>query len=97
MILEFQALGSVVSPIQSRGGEKRARREGEREREKLFNEKKSPIKQTIVFLRCKCTFNSYILSFFHFGPYILILPFLVHKPINACYFRHFRQSTDKNS
>jgi len=54
VILEFQALGSVVSPIQSRGGEKRVGQEKkekerkqkreERERERLFNEKKSPIK-----------------------------------------------------
>ena len=47
--------------------------------------------------RHKCTFSSYILTFFHFGPYILILPLLVPKPINACYFRHFRQSTNGNS
>ena len=47
--------------------------------------------------RRKCTFSPYILTFFHFGPYILILPLLVPKPINACYFRPFHQSTDKNS
>ena len=35
--------------------------------------------------------------FFHFSPYILILPLLVPKPINACYFCPFRQSTDGNS
>ena len=43
---------------------------------------------TTIIIRRKCTFNSYILNFFHFGPYILILPLLVSKPINACYFRH---------
>ena len=32
-----------------------------------------------------------------FSPYILILPLLVPKPINACYFRPFRQSIDRNS
>ena len=47
--------------------------------------------------RHKCTFSSYILTFFHFGPYILILPLLVPKPINTCYFCPFRQSTDGNS
>ena len=35
------------------------------------------------FLRCKCTFSPYIFHFFHFGPYILFLPLLVPKPINA--------------
>ena len=39
------------------------------------------------YSRRKCTFNPYILTFFHFGPYILILPLLVPKPINAYYFR----------
>ena len=47
--------------------------------------------------RHNCTFNTYILTFFHFSPYILFLPLLVPKPINACYFRLFRQSTDGNS
>ena len=37
----------------------------------------------------KWTFSSYILAFFHFCSYILILPFLVPKPINACYFGPF--------
>ena len=46
--------------------------------------------------RHKCTFSPYILTFFHLSPYIFILPLLVPKPINACYFRPFRQSTDKN-
>ena len=36
--------------------------------------------------RHKCTFS----------PYIFILPLLVLKLINACYFRPFRQSTDRN-
>ena len=31
----------------------------------------------------KCTFSTYILHFFHFGPYILFLLLLVSKPINA--------------
>ena len=39
--------------------------------------------------RRKCTFSPYILVFFHFSPYILILPLLVPKPINACYFHPF--------
>ena len=50
-----------------------------------------------IFSWHKCIFSPYILTFFHFGPYILILPLLVPKPINACYFRPFRQSTDGNS
>ena len=53
--------------------------------------------KNINLFMCKYTFSPYILTFFHFGPYILILPLLVPKPINACYFRHFRQSTDGNS
>ena len=40
----------------------------------------------IFFFWRKCTFSSYILTFFHFGPYILILQLLVLKPINACSF-----------
>ena len=44
----------------------------------------------------KCNFSLYIFIFFHFDPYILILPLLVPKPINACYFRPFRQSTNEN-
>ena len=51
----------------------------------------------INLFMCKCTFSPYILTFFHFGPYILILPLLVPKSINACYFRPFHQSTDGNS
>ena len=51
----------------------------------------------IINIWRKCTFSSYILTFFHFSHYILILSLLVPKPINACYFRHFRQSTDGNS
>ena len=50
----------------------------------------------IISSRRKCTFSPYILVFFHFGPYILILPLLVPKPINECYFRPFRQSTNRN-
>ena len=49
-----------------------------------------------VKTRCKCIFSSYILVFFHFGPYNFTFPLLVPKPINACYFRLFRQSTDGN-
>ena len=45
----------------------------------------------------KCTFSPYILVFFHFGPYIFISPLLVPKPINACYFSNFRQSTNGNN
>ena len=33
--------------------------------------------------RHKYTFNPYILTFFHFSLYILFLPLLVPKPINA--------------
>ena len=33
---------------------------------------------------------------FYFGPYIYILPILIHNPINACYFSPFRQPTDEN-
>ena len=35
--------------------------------------------------RRKCTFNLYILTFFHFSPYILFLPLLVPKSIYAFY------------
>ena len=49
-----------------------------------------------IIFRRKCTFSPYILAFFHFDPYILILPLLVPKPINACLFRPFHQSTDRN-
>ena len=45
---------------------------------------------------CKSTFSPYILVFFHFSPYILILPLLVLKPINTCYFGHFHQPTNRN-
>ena len=34
-------------------------------------------------LRRECTFSLYILHFFYFDPYILFLPLLVLKPINA--------------
>ena len=46
--------------------------------------------------RYKCTFSPYILTFFHFSSHIFILPLLVLKLINACYFHPFRQSTDRN-
>ena len=36
-------------------------------------------------VRRKCTFSPYILTFFHFSLYILFLPLLVPKPINAGY------------
>ena len=45
----------------------------------------------------KCIFSPYILAFFLFSPYILFLPLLVPKPINAFHFRPFRQSTVGNS
>ena len=42
--------------------------------------------------RHKCIFSPYILAFFfHFSPYILILPLLVPKSINAFHFGPFRQ------
>ena len=46
--------------------------------------------------------NAFLVSifcffFFHFGPYILILPFLVPKPINTCYFSHFHQLANGNN
>ena len=47
--------------------------------------------------RHKCTFSPYILTFFHFSSHIFILPLLVLKLINACYFHPFRQSIDGNS
>ena len=34
---------------------------------------------------------------FYFGLYISILPLLVFKPINTCYFSHFHQTTNGNS
>ena len=39
----------------------------------------------------------YLVPTFLFGPYISILPLLVHNPINACYFSPLRQPTDENS
>ena len=50
-----------------------------------------------IFISRKCTFSSYVFTFFHFSSHILIFPLLVFKPINVCYFRHFHQSTDRNS
>ena len=50
-----------------------------------------------ILFRHKYIFSPYILTFFHFSLYILFLPLLVPKPINACYFCYFRQSTDGNS
>ena len=47
--------------------------------------------------RHKCTFNPYILAFFHFDPYISISQLLVPNPINACYFSHFCQSVNGNN
>ena len=47
--------------------------------------------------RHKCTFNPYILAFFHFGSYISISPVLVLNPINACYFSYFCQSVNGNN
>ena len=41
------------------------------------------------FIGCKCTFSPYILVFFHFSPYILILPLLVPKSTNAFFFGPF--------
>ena len=35
----------------------------------------------VILTRRKCTFSPYILTFFHFSPYILFLPLLVPKPI----------------
>ena len=55
------------------------------------------ISRKSVVLWRKCTFSPYILAFFHFRLYILILPLLVPKLINSCYFLPFRQSTDGNS
>ena len=45
---------------------------------------------TILKTMRKCTFSPYILAFFHFSPYILILPLLVPKSINAFHFGPFR-------
>ena len=41
-------------------------------------------------VRRKCTFSPYILTFFHFSPYILFFPLLVPKSINAFHFSPFR-------
>ena len=53
----------------------------------------------ILILRHKCICSPYILVFFffHFGPYIFISLLLVPKPINACYFSLFHQSTNGNN
>ena len=40
----------------------------------------------IMFLGVNAFLVSTFYFFFHFGPYILILPFLVPKPINTYYF-----------
>ena len=37
----------------------------------------------MLILWRKYTFSSYILTFFHFSPYILFLPLLIPKSINA--------------
>ena len=47
--------------------------------------------------RCKCTFSSYILLFFHFGLYILFLPLLVPKLINAWHLSPHCQPTNRNA
>ena len=41
-------------------------------------------------VRRKCIFSLHILAFFHFSPYILILPLLVPKLINAFHFGPLR-------
>ena len=38
-----------------------------------------------------------ILAFFHFGPYIFILPLLVSKPINALHLSPYRHPTNRKS
>ena len=43
----------------------------------------------------KCTFSPYILAFFHFSPYIFILPFLVHKLINALHLSPYHHPTNR--
>ena len=50
----------------------------------------------LVFINIwrKCTFSPYILTFFHFGPYIFILPLLVPKPINAWHLSPYRHPTN---
>ena len=42
-------------------------------------------------------FVSIFWGHFYFGPYISILPLLVPNLINACYFSHFRHSTNKKT
>ena len=45
----------------------------------------------------KCTFSPYILTFFHFSPYIFILPLLVPKPINGWHLSPCRQPINGKS
>ena len=51
----------------------------------------------VIAFRLKYTFNPYILTFFHFGPYIFILPLLVPKPISACHISSSHQSINRKS
>ena len=43
----------------------------------------------------KCTFSSYILTFFHFSHYIFILPLLVPKSINALHLSSYHHPTNR--
>ena len=43
----------------------------------------------------KCTFSPYILVFFHFSPYIFILPFLVPKLINVLHLSPYHHPTNR--
>ena len=45
----------------------------------------------------KYTFNFYVLTFFHFGPYIFILPLLIPKPINAWHLSPYRHPINRKS
>ena len=47
--------------------------------------------------RRKCIFSPYILTFFHFGPYIFISPLLVPKPINMWHLSPCRKLTNRKS
>ena len=53
--------------------------------------------KSILFWLCKYTFSPYILAFFHFGPYIFILPLLVPKPINVWHLSPYRHPTNWKS
>ena len=58
--------------------------------------KKYKMKTNSNEIRCKYTFNPYILHLFHFGLYIFISLLLVPKSINVFHFGPYRYSLNRN-